>query len=370
MSAASAAIRALIPGNPAAVDAFATDLHREAEAVDSAHGNLTQAKNMLADWQGEAADGFRAEIDRNIRDTEDLQTRLSGAAKALRTYAGELDEAQRQAMRCLDIAEQLEMAPEELADRNFWGEIQLEWKGHGWGSELDDDQVEKLVAEFDRILSRARKKAEEAGRVLTEALRPSMDEIMDRYQVGDEKMVQNKDGIWAYVPGINAEKPVTEQKMMAELSTYEKMQWELAANAAWSQCRERFGGQGELEGHADAFRHTYWNALMVRRFGSEWTEKYATAHEYTPDKDQAGRVSEAMDLHNNEVGRNIAALHPDADDDELAELVAQAVRKGDVVVVDRNEKLQRSDDVRPGETTHADKIGSTPSYDYAPSGDL
>jgi hypothetical protein len=40
-----------------------------------------------------------------------------------------------------------------------------------------------------------------------------------------------------------------------------------------------------------------------------------------------------MDLYNNEVGRQIAAANPDASEEELAGLVAQAVRDGDMVVV-------------------------------------
>ena len=41
----------------------------------------------------------------------------------------------------------------------------------------------------------------------------------------------------------------------------------------------------------------------------------------------------AMDLYNNEVGRNIAAANPDAGPEQLADLVEQAVKDGDTVVV-------------------------------------
>ena len=43
---------------------------------------------------------------------------------------------------------------------------------------------------------------------------------------------------------------------------------------------------------------------MIGYFGEEFTRRFTTAHEATPDNPSA---REAMDLHNNEVGRRIAA---------------------------------------------------------------
>ncbi|MFZ5440300.1 MAG: DUF6973 domain-containing protein [Myxococcota bacterium] len=84
------------------------------------------------------------------------------------------------------------------------------------------------------------------------------------------------------------------------------------------------------DGHRDAFRHAYWNALMTREFGASWTAQFATAHEGLP-----GNPSnrEAMDLYNNEVGRQIALANPDATPEQLADLVQQAVNDGRLVVV-------------------------------------
>jgi hypothetical protein len=84
------------------------------------------------------------------------------------------------------------------------------------------------------------------------------------------------------------------------------------------------------DGHRDAFRHAYWNALMTKEFGAEWTKQYATAHEGLP-----GNPSnrEAMDLYNNEVGRQIALSNPNATPEQLADLVEQAVKDGKLVVI-------------------------------------
>lgn len=77
-----------------------------------------------------------------------------------------------------------------------------------------------------------------------------------------------------------------------------------------------FGGQGQnglTDGHADAFRHAYRNAMLASRLGREWTEGFTTTHECRPDNPA---TAEARDLHNNEVGRSIAAEHPDAGPEE------------------------------------------------------
>ncbi|MFC8529631.1 DUF6973 domain-containing protein [Nocardia sp. NPDC057227] len=93
----------------------------------------------------------------------------------------------------------------------------------------------------------------------------------------------------------------------------------------------RDGGVGD--GHADAFRHAYWNAMLTKEFGAEWTEAFATAHERTDDPARTHATAEAMDLFNNEVGRRIATENPTASNPELYDLVKQAVLDGRTVVV-------------------------------------
>ncbi|MEM9438871.1 MAG: LysM domain-containing protein [Pseudomonadota bacterium] len=108
---------------------------------------------------------------------------------------------------------------------------------------------------------------------------------------------------------------------------------------------------GAEDGHNDAFRHTYWNALMTSRFGEDFAGSFATAHEAIlgnpADK-------EAMDLYNNELGRRIATENPDASYEELADLVYGAIINGDAVVIDANGELAFSDDVAVGASGFAD----------------
>lgn len=107
--------------------------------------------------------------------------------------------------------------------------------------------------------------------------------------------------------------------------------------------------QGEWQGndgHRDAFRHAYWNALMAQEYGPGWTSVFATAHEAAPGN-EANR--EAMDLYNNRVGRTIGAAHPDASPEQLARLVQNAVQDGRLIVLDRTGALEWSDRVRVGQ---------------------
>lgn len=58
-------------------------------------------------------------------------------------------------------------------------------------------------------------------------------------------------------------------------------------------------------GNGDAFRHTYWNALMANDIGESKAAAFATAHEAeTPDG-----VDRTMDLNNNDVGRRLARYY-------------------------------------------------------------
>lgn len=100
------------------------------------------------------------------------------------------------------------------------------------------------------------------------------------------------------------------------------------------------------DGHRDAFRHTYWNALMAQKYGNAWAESFATAHEGIPGN-TADR--EAMDLYNNAIGRAIGAAHPNASPKELADLVERAVTQGQTVVIDARGHLEWSDRVARGQ---------------------
>lgn len=84
---------------------------------------------------------------------------------------------------------------------------------------------------------------------------------------------------------------------------------------------------------ADAFRHAYFNALNTKYLGEDKAKRIGDAHEELDDeekkKDEKFEIE--MDLHNNEIGRNIAVNNPDATDEELKSLVIEALKNGELL---------------------------------------
>jgi hypothetical protein len=117
---------------------------------------------------------------------------------------------------------------------------------------------------------------------------------------------------------------------------------EVIRRRAGAEAEAVFPGQDQHDNHADAFRHTYWNALLAREYGEQVAAELAIAHERRPD---ASSATEAMDLYNNEIGRRIAVEHADAGPGELSRLVEEAVRDGQTVVVGSDGRLAFSDSV-------------------------
>lgn len=102
-----------------------------------------------------------------------------------------------------------------------------------------------------------------------------------------------------------------------------------ARNIATIQTEAKFGYSG-LGDKSDAFRHGIWNAEMAILLGEEKAELFATAHE---DKDISGTESDGfskeehknMDLHNNEVGRNIGVRNQGMNEEMLAQVVYDTI---------------------------------------------
>lgn len=196
--------------------------------------------------------------------------------------------------------------------------------------------------------------------------RPELAEVRRSYQVADDVMIDYRPRVAGLV-----DIPFTDARRMtrtegALLDTLTQRHGLLGlrnfaglADQAFAEAERRYPDQpvpagipGDRQrewqgndGHRDAFRHCYWNALMTKDYGRGWTSAFATAHEGVPGN-WANR--EAMDLYNNAVGRQIAADHPNATREQLAGHVAQAVRDGRLVVLDAGGQLAWSDGVRIG----------------------
>jgi hypothetical protein len=80
-------------------------------------------------------------------------------------------------------------------------------------------------------------------------------------------------------------------------------------------------------GIGDAFLHTYWNALNTRGIGYDLAKEVGDNHEYVRIPEL--RLEWEMDLHNNEVGRQITIANPFLDPNSYRILVLSAIQNGD-----------------------------------------
>ncbi len=98
------------------------------------------------------------------------------------------------------------------------------------------------------------------------------------------------------------------------------------------ESERRYPGENVAGGRRDAFRHTYWNALIANEYGARFAFDLTTAHERNKI---ASDHQEAMDLYNNEQGRLAAgALKGDRNFHETApHYIGYLVETGQVLAV-------------------------------------
>jgi murein DD-endopeptidase MepM/ murein hydrolase activator NlpD len=189
--------------------------------------------------------------------------------------------------------------------------------------------------------------------------------ILKSYQVKEDTKVK-----WSPYPGAeSSEITDTERKMLDRLWPWEKFSFKEIKDKAYSQSASIFSFQGSVpsyvpenekerlnwifnDGHRDAFRHAYWNILLTKKFGEDWTRRFTTAHEALPGN---GASREAMDLYNNEVGRKIASNNPNADETRLTVLLKKAIDDGELIVINQRNEIDWSNNVALWQHGIADK---------------
>lgn len=204
--------------------------------------------------------------------------------------------------------------------------------------------------------------------------RPSLDSILRDYQVQPEETISWKPNYVGWLPFAPSQTVTkTEGELLSNLQNARGLvglnEFKGIRDDALRTAQERYPGAPGADSHLDAFRHAYWNALMVREYGEDFARDFATAHEGSAETAD----SEAMDLYNNEVGRRIAVENPDASPEELANLIQQAVDRGEMVVIDGKGELAWSDQVAVGQTGTAndpqtDGGAAPPDGDSYPEG--
>ena len=131
------------------------------------------------------------------------------------------------------------------------------------------------------------------------------------------------------------------------------------ANKATSATIKIFGHNGKDDA-SDAFRHTYWQALNASKVGSYMTKVFSDAHESETPKGEEN--SSKMDLHNNSIGNEIGMMNMGGTDEELLNIVNQAIMDGKCVVLDENGNIvplqlqqENNQDSNTDNNTNADK---------------
>jgi len=100
-------------------------------------------------------------------------------------------------------------------------------------------------------------------------------------------------------------------------------------------------------GQVDAFRHTYWMALLSQKIGARKALSLGKAHEKSnrvdykrhelEDGSLPDSVSCEMDLRNNKIGIELGKLHKTATDTTLCAIVKQTVLDGKCWKIRKNE---------------------------------
>ncbi|HYN92688.1 MAG TPA: hypothetical protein VES42_02430 [Pilimelia sp.] len=285
----------------------------------------TGATDWLAELgQGGDIDAVRAQADSLWRQADDCYTRAARTEQAARTASLTMIRAARAAL------------PDFLADSGMAAEIIR-------GAPGLRDEVYQAATDPN-------------------ARRPGAG-ILGTYQVEDDPDARTyPDGVRGSLAGLAGVEPreirASEAAILDELDLLEAKTFGDIEQEAFRVADERYPSADRNDDQNDAFRHAYWNARLTQEFGADWALRYTTAHEAIPGN-QAGR--EAMDLHNNEIGRAVAVANPDASPEELANLVRDAVDQGRTVVIGQDGELAYSDQVRP-EDTGAPTAGVLPGH--------
>jgi hypothetical protein len=104
------------------------------------------------------------------------------------------------------------------------------------------------------------------------------------------------------------------------------------ADDATSLLFYEYDPKGEMNNSpSGAFHHAYWSALITREFGADFANQFLYAHETRP---KSFKEETFMDLHNNQIGINIALANSNATDAELQAVVLDSLYLGELYVWD------------------------------------
>lgn len=109
--------RALIPGNPAAIQAKLFVLGRLSSGIDEAAASFGKIQAGDDSWQGSAGDAARAALNREVPAWRDTATAFDNVKQQLQDYSHTLEAAQNQAAQAIEKFNQGRQASEAATDQ-------------------------------------------------------------------------------------------------------------------------------------------------------------------------------------------------------------------------------------------------------------
>jgi hypothetical protein len=185
---------------------------------------------------------------------------------------------------------------------------------------VTENDLANIVVRVERLEARGYA----AGVVETFAIARTLDAAQ---RTPASALAEEADYLWDHVKLNEQERALCRSKKLACIKTL------YVAHRAKSRSRDLYA-DGENGGRRDAFRHSYWNARMVRAAGATWAKSFADAHENGYPENRAtpdGRVLSEMDFFNNDVGRTHGAR--ESSDDALVASLQGAIARGELKAV-------------------------------------
>ena len=137
----------------------------------------------------------------------------------------------------------------------------------------------------------------------------------------------------------NGFKQLTHQEKKVVLSSLSKSRILIrTANEAFKMTSDNSNGNWAGD-QSDAFRHGYWMGRSTQEAGEKFTRKFGDAHEYATNPKDNPRANIAMDIHNNDVGIEIAKNNSTATPEKLAELIMEKIKNGDMLIMNKETGL-------------------------------
>lgn len=139
----------------------------------------------------------------------------------------------------------------------------------------------------------------------------------------------------APMPRVSFGDLTSEEKKLVALHPIEATLYATMSKNALKEAEKYYSSASLYQGNGDAFRHSYWNAILVKAFGGVGKGKQdgvERAKVWTNAHEQGSKgVDREMDLYNNDAGRYHGYLNYSKSHAELSTSLRKMVSQGSLV---------------------------------------